>query len=87
MSPAYLSSCGKRLPYPVHRDRLRPRLRDAGVPAFEVANFKQHALSSGSEASAIAYIQIKQPDGKTRWGAGVEFASIKAVLSAVNRAK
>jgi 2-isopropylmalate synthase len=66
-------------------------LREAGEPAFELTNFKQHALSSGSEASAIAYIQIKDGDGKARWGAGVdtniELASIKAVLSAVNRAK
>jgi 2-isopropylmalate synthase len=61
-----------------------------GVPAFEVTNFKQHSLSSGSEASAIAYIQIKLTDGRVKWGAGVdtniELASIKAVLSAVNRA-
>ena len=61
-----------------------------GAPAFEVANFKQHSLSSGSEASAIAYIQIKLADGRVKWGAGVdtniELASIKAVLSAVNRA-
>jgi 2-isopropylmalate synthase len=65
-------------------------LHQSGAPAFEVSNFKQHALSSGSEASAISYIQIKMPDGRTRWGAGVdtniELASIKAVLSAVNRA-
>ena len=57
---------------------------------FEVADFKQHALSAGSEASAISYIQIKSPDGRARWGAGVdtniELASIKAVLSALNRA-
>jgi len=61
-----------------------------GAPAFEVTNFKQHSLSSGSEASAIAYIQIKLADGRVKWGAGVdtniELASIKAVLSAVNRA-
>ena len=61
-----------------------------GAPAFEVTNFKQHSLSSGSEASAIAYIQIKLTDGRVKWGAGVdtniELASIKAVLSAVNRA-
>jgi 2-isopropylmalate synthase len=65
-------------------------LHQSGVPRFEVADFKQHALSSGTEASAIAYIQIKLADGKTKWGAGVdtniELASIKAVLSAVNRA-
>ncbi|EDY19514.1 2-isopropylmalate synthase [Chthoniobacter flavus Ellin428] len=65
-------------------------LHQSGAARFEVADFKQHALSSGTEAKAIAYIQIRLPDGKTRWGAGedtnIELASIKAVLSAVNRA-
>jgi 2-isopropylmalate synthase len=65
-------------------------LNHNGESQFEIANFKQHALSAGTEASAIAYIQIKLADGRTKWGAGVdtniELASIKAVLSAVNRA-
>ncbi len=64
-------------------------LTNLGPARFEVINFKQHALSSGEEASAIAYIQIKRTDGKVRWGAGVdtniELASIKAVFSALNR--
>ena len=62
----------------------------AGVPKFEDANYSEHALSSGEEAAAIAYIQIKLADGRTRWGSAVdtniELASIKAILSAVNRA-
>jgi hypothetical protein len=29
-------------------------------------------LSSGEEATAIAYVQIKTADGKTRWVAGVD---------------
>ncbi|MFN0068273.1 MAG: 2-isopropylmalate synthase, partial [Limisphaerales bacterium] len=61
----------------------------AGEPPFSVAYYKEHALAAGAEASAIAYIQVKAADGRTRWGAGVdtsmELASIKAVLSAVNR--
>jgi 2-isopropylmalate synthase len=61
----------------------------AGVPRFEISNYSEHALSSGEEAAAIAYIQIKTADGKTRWGAGVdtniELASVRAVLSALNR--
>lgn len=61
----------------------------AGGPRFEIANYSEHALSAGEEASAIAYIQIRHPDGKTRWGAGVdtniELASVRAVLSALNR--
>lgn len=61
----------------------------AGVPRFEIVNYTEHALGSGEEASAISYIQIKHADSKTRWGAGVdtniELASIRAVLSALNR--
>jgi 2-isopropylmalate synthase len=61
----------------------------AGIPRFEITNYSEHALSSGETAAAIAYIQIKTAGGKTRWGAGVdtniELASVKAVLSALNR--
>ncbi|MBI3880110.1 MAG: 2-isopropylmalate synthase, partial [Verrucomicrobia bacterium] len=64
-------------------------LQQAGAVKFEVSNYREHALSAGEEASAISYIQIKLADGQTRWGAAVdtniELASIKAVLSALNR--
>jgi 2-isopropylmalate synthase len=64
-------------------------IAQAGGPRFEIINYSEHALSSGEEAAAISYIQIKTADGKTRWGAGVdtniELASVKAVLSALNR--
>ena len=60
-----------------------------GTPRFEIANYSEHALGSGAKAKAIAYIQIKHSDGKMRWGAGVdtniELASVRAVLSALNR--
>lgn len=65
-------------------------VQEAGATAFEVATYREQSLSSGTEASALAFIQIKTAAGKTVWGAGVdtniELASIKAVLSAVNRA-
>ncbi len=64
-------------------------LQSAGAPKFEVGDYREHALGSGSEASAIAYICIKNAAGERRWGAAVdtniELASIKAVLSALNR--
>jgi len=60
-----------------------------GVPRFEITNYSEHALSSGEEAAAISYIQIKTAEGISRWGAGVdtniELASVRAVLSALNR--
>ena len=65
-------------------------LKKNGTPAFEVASFREQSLSAGTEASALAFIQIKLATGRMLWGAGVdtniELASIKAVLSAVNRA-
>lgn len=60
-----------------------------GVPKFEIASYSEHALSAGEAASAISYIQVRAGDGRTRWGAGVdtniELASVRAVLSALNR--
>ncbi len=56
---------------------------------FEISNYSEHALGAGEGAAAIAYIQVKTSDGKSRWGAGVdtniELASVRAVLSALNR--
>lgn len=64
-------------------------LLNAGIPAFEVSDYREHALGSGADSSAISYIQVRTADGQRRWGAAVdtniELASIKAVLSALNR--
>jgi 2-isopropylmalate synthase len=64
-------------------------LQSAGVETFEVSDYREQAMGRGAEASAIAYICIRTSGGKTRWGAGVntsiELASIKAVISALNR--
>jgi 2-isopropylmalate synthase len=64
-------------------------LAAAGVPRFEIAQYSEHSLDSGEEAAAIAFIQIKNDKGQTRWGSGVdtniELASVRAVLCALNR--
>jgi 2-isopropylmalate synthase len=65
-------------------------IKKVGVPDFEVCSYSEHALSSGAEAAAIAYFQIQIAAGnRAVWGAAVdtdiELASIKAVLSALNR--
>jgi 2-isopropylmalate synthase len=42
-----------------------------GVPRFEILHYSEHALSAGEEASAIAYIQIRDaqdaPGGAPAW--------------------
>ncbi|MEK0447564.1 MAG: 2-isopropylmalate synthase [Verrucomicrobiota bacterium] len=64
-------------------------LLGAGLPAFEVTEYREHSLGSGTEASAISYLQVRGGDGRRSWGAGVsthiELASIYGVVSALNR--
>ncbi len=53
-----------------------------------VLDYAEHALSSGGDAQAAAYVEC-EVDGETVWGVGLDAnivtASIKAVTSAVNR--
>jgi 2-isopropylmalate synthase len=64
-------------------------LGQSDAPTFEITHYSEHALGAGSDAQAIAYIQVKTVDGRTAFGAGVdtsiELASINAILSALNR--
>jgi 2-isopropylmalate synthase len=54
-----------------------------------VLDYSEHALSAGGDALAAAYVEC-QVSGRTLWGVGVDAdistASLKAVVSAVNRA-
>ena len=54
-----------------------------------VLDYAEHALSAGGDASAAAYVECAV-DGRVMWGVGVDpnivTASMRAVLSAVNRA-
>jgi 2-isopropylmalate synthase len=70
-------------------DALLGALRaELGVD-FEVKDYSQHALTAGSEASAVAYVEAEGPDGSTWWGVGMDSsildASLHAVVSAANR--
>jgi 2-isopropylmalate synthase len=62
-----------------------------GAVGFEVnvLDYSEHALSSGEEAQAAAYVEASI-GGKTVWGVGIATsittASLRAVVSAVNRA-
>jgi 2-isopropylmalate synthase len=59
------------------------------LPKFDVLSYAEHSLGKGAEARAVSYIQIKVEHGATLFGAAtdtnIELASIKAVVSALNR--
>ena len=56
---------------------------------IQVADYYEHAMSAGGDASAAAYLECTV-NGGTFWGVGIDpsttTASLKAVISAVNRA-
>ena len=63
-------------------------LQNYGVDV-RVLDFHEHALSSGGDASAAAYLECEIA-GEVFWGVGIDpnttTASLKAVVSAINRA-
>ena len=56
---------------------------------LEVVDYSEHAVSAGTDATAVAYVETQGPDGEVRWGVGIDAsiltASLRAVVSAVNR--
>ena len=61
--------------------------KHAGIE-FSVADYSEHSLQSGSDATAICYMEIKSGD-QTAFGVGINSnivaASLEALASAVNR--
>lgn len=72
-------------------DALIDGLKDAVEVGFEVKDYHEHALTAGSGASAVAYVEAESPSGETWWGVGMDSsildASLAAVVSAANRAR
>jgi 2-isopropylmalate synthase len=56
---------------------------------LSVEDYHEHALTAGSEASAVAYVEATGADGARTWGVGIDSsildASLRAVISAANR--
>jgi 2-isopropylmalate synthase len=57
---------------------------------FDVLSYEEHSMGSGSDARAVAFVEITTPARATLFGVGLHenivTASLRAVLSAVNRA-
>ena len=56
---------------------------------IQVVAYHEHAVGSGSDATAVAYIEVQDPAGGSLFGVGrdpnIVAASIRAVMSAANR--
>ncbi|WP_294337527.1 2-isopropylmalate synthase [uncultured Sphingomonas sp.] len=65
-------------------------LADTTGPVLDVVDYSEHAIGHGADAQAAAYVECRTADGGTVWGVGIDAdvatASVRAVLSAANRA-
>ncbi|MDZ7282625.1 2-isopropylmalate synthase [Sphingomonas sanguinis] len=65
-------------------------LADTTGPNLEVIDYNEHAIGHGADAQAAAYVEARTPDGRIVFGVGLDTdiatASVRAVLSAANRA-
>jgi 2-isopropylmalate synthase len=59
-------------------------------PVLDVVDYSEHAIGHGADAQAAAYVECRTADGRTVFGTGIDAdiatASVRAVLSAANRA-
>jgi len=71
-------------------DAMVAGLAELGV-TVEVTDYSEHALTAGSGASAVAYVEVEVAGGRKLWGVGMDSsildASLSAVISAANRVR
>jgi 2-isopropylmalate synthase len=56
---------------------------------LEIVDYREHAIGTGSNATAVAYVEVKGTGDESLFGVGLDRnivqASLKAVTSAINR--
>ena len=64
-------------------------LREEWGVVFDVHDYSEHAIGSGADAKAVAYVESSDENGTLRWGIGIDSnittASLLAVLAAFER--
>jgi 2-isopropylmalate synthase len=70
-------------------DAFFSALAAVGIQGYSFEDYSEHAISIGSNAKAVSYIQLASPNGDTLFGVGIShninYASIRGVLCAINR--
>ena len=63
--------------------------QQTGTP-IRVLDYHEHAIGSGADARAVAYLELRIGESQTRFGVGIDTnivsASLKAIASGLNRA-
>ncbi len=69
-------------------DAVSHAIKSALHLSYDISQYYEHALTKGSDSSAVAYVGITDENGKMHWGAGMDTdiitASVTALVSAIN---
>jgi len=81
--------------YPIHGEGNGPidsffnAISDLEIGQFHFLDYSEHAITSGSDSRAVAYIHLQTPSGSDAFGVGISHninrASLRGILSAINR--
>jgi 2-isopropylmalate synthase len=56
---------------------------------LDIVDYSEHAVTSGSDATAVAFVESQMSGGAVLWGVGMNpsilTASLRAVVGAINR--
>ena len=70
-------------------DAFVSAMQTNGLFAGKIVDYYEHAIGTGSDATAAAYVEVDTGDRDPTWGVGLHesivSASLRAVVSAVNR--
>jgi 2-isopropylmalate synthase len=71
-------------------DAFFSAIKTLDMPDYELVSYDEQAVSSGAKSKALSFIKLRDNQGTAHFGAGLDddisVASIKAIISAVNRA-
>ena len=72
-------------------DAFFQALKGVGIEGYGFVNYHEHAISRGSDAKGICYIELKKPDSSHIFGVGVHsninVAALRGIICAINRAE
>jgi 2-isopropylmalate synthase len=72
-------------------DAFFQALAKVGIKGYGFVNYTEHAISKGSDAKAICYIELKVPGDGHIFGVGIheniDVASLLGIMCAINRAE
>ena len=72
-------------------DAFFQALNGVGINGYEFVNYHEHAISKGSDAKGICYIELKQKNNGHIFGVGihsnVNVAALRGIICAINRAE